>query len=327
MDGRTGLRYWLSQSALLAGPLLLPLIPFLITFATYPNMPAALRHELTEEVKRYEPFAKGIELVMPVKSKNDTTVKGGDKFIGFGESVSDSIVAVDQKLQSISGPIIYSYHSMRGILKEAQLMLLRMDTDNDEPEDRQQWYRDRYRRSVTLLSKLSIHMRMSDRLLDQEVSDQIERWLVNELLRPGREELFSDEEYSTMVAALANQTLRHQSRRRAIVVAWHGYRHRLLGDDFGGLKLPDIPLTSMATSELVTQRQIGQATAALLDYLESKHLSSDQFPAEVQSFWPRGAAEFEREFKGIDANFIHTPGALWHQDWEAKAAKLGESLK
>ena len=268
--------------------------------------------------------------MVPVKSKGEATNKTGDKFVGFGESVSDSIVAVDQKLQSISGPIIYSYHSMRGILKEAQLMLLRMDTDNDEPDDRQQWYRDRYRRSVILLSKLSIHMRMSDRLLDQEVSDQIERRLVNELLQPGRKKLFSGEEYSTMVAALANQTLRHQSRRRAVIIAWYGYRDRWVGHgqhDFGGLKLPNIAPASMATSQLVTHRNVGQATAALLDYLESKPLSSDQFPAEVQSFWSGGAAEFEREFKGIDANFIHTPGALWHQDWEAKAAKLAESLK
>ena len=51
MDGRRGLKYWLAQSALLIGVLTLPLVPFLITYATYSDMPAALRRELTEEVK------------------------------------------------------------------------------------------------------------------------------------------------------------------------------------------------------------------------------------------------------------------------------------
>jgi len=60
MDGRTGLRYWLTQGALLTGVLALPLVPFLFTYATYPGMPTAMRQELTEEAKRYEPFDQGI---------------------------------------------------------------------------------------------------------------------------------------------------------------------------------------------------------------------------------------------------------------------------
>ena len=71
MDGRTGLKYWLSHSALLAGALVLPFIPLLFTFATYPNMPTALRQELTEEVKDYMPFTKGIELTIPKKRNED----------------------------------------------------------------------------------------------------------------------------------------------------------------------------------------------------------------------------------------------------------------
>ena len=43
MDGRTGFKYWLSHGVLLAVTLCVPLIPFLITFATYPGMPTALR--------------------------------------------------------------------------------------------------------------------------------------------------------------------------------------------------------------------------------------------------------------------------------------------
>ena len=327
MDGRMGLRYWMSQSALLAGALVVPLIPFLITFATYPDMPAALRRELNEEVKRYEPFRKEVELVIPVTSDGDENSETKDKFVGFGDSVSDWVIALERQLSSISGPIIYPRYA-RGVIKEAQLMSFRID--NSDPADLPQPYRSRYRRSMILLSKFSIAMRMSDRLIDQEGSDQIERWLVNELLQPGRKELFSDEEYSTMVAALADQTLRHQSRRRAVVIAWYGYLDRWVGQgqhDFGGLKLPAIPTASVATSWLVTDRNVGQATAALLEYLESKHLSSDEFPADIQSFWPAGAAEIERQFKGVDVNSIHTPGALWHQDWETKAAKLNESLK
>ena len=89
MDGRMGLKYWLSQSVLLAGALVLPLIPFLITFATYPGMPTALRQELTEEAKQYEPFSQGIELTIPVSHANDS-MGGGDEYGGgYDDEYSD----------------------------------------------------------------------------------------------------------------------------------------------------------------------------------------------------------------------------------------------
>ena len=324
MDGRTGLRYWLSQSALLIGSLILPLIPFLITFATYPNMPNALRQELTEEAKTYEPFMEEIELVNPANDEDDTSGEIQDEFIGFDKSVSDSVVALERQLSSISGPIIYS-RSMRASIREAQLMSLRMDAVNEDPADRQQEYSDRYHRSLILLSKFAIHMRMSNYLFDQEVSDQIERWLVLELLKPGRRELFSEEEYSTMVAALANQTGRQQSRRRAVVVSWYQFGEGM--QDFGGLEMPAVPTKSMATSWLVADRNVGRATAALLEYLDSKNPKSEEFPEDIRSFWPTGVVEFDRQFKSIDANAIRTPGVLWHQDWETKAAQFNKALQ
>jgi len=45
---------------------------------------------------------------------------------------------------SIPGPMIYS-RAGQPVVKEAQLMSLRMDTDGDAPTERQQQYRDRYR--------------------------------------------------------------------------------------------------------------------------------------------------------------------------------------
>ena len=346
MDGRTGLKYWLAQSALLIGAIALPMIPFLITFATYPDMPAALRQELTEEAKQYEPslYGKRTELVIPKEVQGDTTNETGDKFIGLGDSVSDLIVALDRQLSTIEGPIAYSYY-MRVVIKEAQLMSLRMSTNNDQPEDGQQQYRDRYHSSLVLLSKLAIRMRMSESLFDQEVADQIERWIVNELLQPGRKELFSDQEYSTMVAALADQIGRYQSRRRAVVVAWYGYSNHWVGqgqNGFGGLNRPTVPMKSIAASRLVAERNVGRATAALLEYLESEPSDSARFPTEIAAFWPAAAEDYEWKvtnadansirtptelWQGVNVNSIRTPGVLWHQDWETKAVELNESLK
>ncbi|MDB2686952.1 hypothetical protein N9Y42_07040, partial [Mariniblastus sp.] len=358
MDGRTGLKYWLSHSALLAGALVLPFIPLLFTFATYPSMPTALRQELTEEVKDYMPFTKGIELTIPKKRNEDiygdygshglsdsngdensvvdsatteaeTLDETKDEFVGLSDSVSDLIETLERKVTSLRGPVIYSSFLMKAVIKEAQLMSLRINSDNDEPGDRQQEYRERYQRSLILLSKFAIHMRMSDQLMDQEVSDRMERWLVNELELPGRKELFSDEEYSAMVAALADQTGRQKSRRRAVVVAWH--RNNLSRydmdqgrSDFGGLDTPGIPQKSPAASWLVAERNVGRATAALLDYLDSKPPVSDQFPVEILTFWPYGDVETERTLEISD---VRTPAVLWHQDWETKAAQLNESLK
>ena len=350
MDGRTGLKYWLSQSALLATALVLPLIPFLIIFATYPSMPAALRAELNEEVKQYLPSTKGTELVMrtagadefigvdgfdemgmmdfddSADSEEDAPRETSDKFIGFGEAISESLVDLEEQLSSIgSRPIIFSNHSMRAVIKEAQLMSLRMDAAKEESVEVLP-YRERYRRSVILLSKFAIGMRKSDRLLDQEVSDQIERWIVNELLQLGRKKIFTDQEYSSMVAALADQAARHQSRRRALVLAWSKYT-RGQDSSFGGMNLPSTWTESFAESWLVAERDADNATAALLEHLESKQPNPDQYSAKIQSYWQDGATEFDRKSKTIDVYLIRSPGALWHQDWETKAAKLHESLK
>ena len=324
MDGRTGLRYWLSQGALLAGALIIPFVPFLVTYATYPGMPTELRRELTEEAKRYEPFDQGIELVMPTSEQEEVDSEPKEEFVGFGESVSDSIVALDRKMMSIPGPMIYS-RIVRSVIKEAQLMSLRMDAGSDGPTEREQQYRDRYQRSVSLLSKFAIHMRMSDRLSDQVFSDRIERWLVKEIVRPDGKKLFSEEEYSTIVTALADRKGRHQSRRRAIVVAW---KRACDGhSDFGGLDLPAISTDSMAASWLVAERNAGQACSVLLDYLESKDLDSGRFPDEIQALWPDGVAESERRLGAINLNSVRTPSALWHQDWENTAVQLFKSLK
>ena len=213
-------------------------------------------------------------------------------------------------------------------------MSLRMRIDNDKPEDGQRHYRKRYRRSLVLLSNFAIRMRMSDRLIDQEVADQMERWLVDELLQPGRKEHFSDEEYSMMVAALADQSGRYEARRRAIVLSWYHY-NGLDQQYFGGLDLPAIQTASLTASWLVAERHVGQITAALLEYLESQPTDSDQMPPEIQAFWPRMDAETERHLKIVDVNAIgsnasnalRVPGGLWHRDWELKATQLHESLK
>ena len=204
-------------------------------------------------------------------------------------------------------------------------MSLRLDAAGSEPAGGQQQYQDRYRRSLILLSKFAIHMRMSDGLADQEYSDRIERWLVKELVQPDRKKLFADDEYSTIVTALADRTGRQQARRRAIVVAWKQACDGHSG--FGGLSLPAVSTKSMAAFWLVTERNAGQACAVLLDYLESKDRDSDRFPAEILAFWPGSAAQFEEAFADVSLDSVSTPGALWHQDWENKAVQLFNSLK
>jgi len=153
-------------------------------------------------------------------------------------------------------------------------------------------------------------------LFDQEFSDRIERWLVEELIKTNRKELFSEEEYSAIVKSLADRATRHQARRRAIVVAWKQVRDG--HSDFGGVSLPVVSAESMAASWLVAERNAGKAAAVLLDYLESKDPDLTRFPAEIQAFWPAGVAETEG---------VRLPSALWHQDWEDKAVELSKSLK
>jgi hypothetical protein len=331
MDGRFGLRYWMSHCAFLAVAVVIPAIPFLITYATYPDMSSAMKLELAAEAEQYKDNSQPITL--RAKSNADANTITNN----MADAVRDALGAVEQQLLTTEGPVS-APSAIRYIVAEAELLSLRMESSEVENGKSEKEYRERYQRSVVLLSNLARRMRMSQRLLDQEYTDRIEYWLVTELARPGRRELFKPDVYAEIVAGLSDQVARHQGRRRAVVVAWQVAKSNRNLNNFGGMQLPTSRANSMLTSWLVNERDIGVATTTLLRHLEAKQsqsdhspfdrYSNDRYPEQLHAYWPQSTLEGDL-LPTIDFDFVNydAPGMLWHREWETKATQMVEALK
>ena len=180
----------------------------------------------------------------------------------------------------------------------------------EQPDEREQSYRQRYRRVILLLDSQVRLLRLSERLRGQDYADVVERWLVSELSRPGRRKIFTDQQYARIVSRLADQDARNQARRRAIVMAWNESTTQS-NHQFKDVVAPDHKLI-LAPRWLVTQRDAAIAADELLQHLESSV--------------PKPLA-YTGELDGSDLGWWPKLGMLWHRPWETQAKQLAESLK
>jgi hypothetical protein len=311
MDGRFDWRYWTSHGALLLVALGIPLIPFLYTWATHPDMPSAMKRELAAEAEGYQRSSRPamVDLVTNTAgfATNDATAESGD----VANSVSEMLDSMERELSATHGPIAIPWNNMRTVVAEADLMSLHVDvmTDADKPGDREQADRLRYQRIMVLLDNVVRRTRLAERMWEQDYADGIERWLVGELSRPGRQQILTSQQYARIVAGLADQDARHQARRRAVVMAWSTTQGR---HQFENVVATTDQRALIAPRWLVAQRDTAMAAAGLLKHLESSVPTPIAYPGELSSM-------------GLGS--VPAPGKLWHRPWETKAKQLAESLK
>ena len=311
MDGRFDLRYWTGHGALLLVALGIPLIPFVYTWATYPDMSPEMQRSLAAEVEEYQrsPRPAPVDLVSnswaALAADEDAATVSGN----FAKSVGDRLNLMEQELSKIDGPIAIPGNKIA--IRTANLLSLRMDkidamAGSEEPDGREQTDRKRYQRVMLLLDDLVRHMRLSERLKEQDYADSIERWMVSELSRPGRRQIFTDQQYARIVARLADQDARHQARRRAVAMAWHESTiqsiHQFRND--AAIKQKVI----LAPRWLVARRDAAIAAEDLLKQLES--------------LVPRPLA-YPGELDGIGLGSLPTPGQLWHRPWGSQSQTVG----
>ncbi len=307
MDGRFDTRYWAGHGSLLLVALGIPFLPFLYTWLTYPDMPPEMKSTLVAEVEQYRqsPQPKAVDLKSNKRLSPTGDAKEESKDV-IAE-ISDRLDAMEKELSATPGPINFPGNKLA--IRTADLLSLRMDSmiGAEDPAEKDQAYKQRYQQVIGILDDIVRHLRLSERLQEQDYADYLERWLVSELSKPGRKEIFSEQQYARIIAGLADQQKRHQARRRAIVMAWdesqRQTRHQFKTD---ARKQP------LAPRWLVVQRDAGVGAAKLLDRLES----SVPIPLSYAS-----------ELASLEIDFGPTRGILWHRPWETEAKKLSASLK
>ncbi len=311
MDGRFDWRYWAAHSGLLLVALVGPLTPFLYTWATYPDMAATMKRSLKAEVDGYQrsPRPGIVDLIsnrVGVATDDATAVPPK----AIATLIGERLDAMEQELSSIDGPVAIPGNKIA--VSSVELMSLRIDAmmDSENSSARDQADRLRYQRTMVLLDNLCRHLRLAERLQEQGYADVIERWLVGELNRPGRREIFTEQQYAHIVIRLADQDARHQARRRAVVMAWdesttqhdHQFKNMVKTDE----------RTLRAPQWLVTQRDAATAAASLLHHLESLIPRPLTYPGQLDR---------------VGLGVVPELGLLWHRPWESKAKQLAESLR
>jgi len=90
MDGRSDLRYWIGHGVLLLVALGIPLIPFVYTWATYPDMPPATKRSLAAEVEEYQQSPRAAEVDLVSNKRTPATDEDAEALSqDFAKSISD----------------------------------------------------------------------------------------------------------------------------------------------------------------------------------------------------------------------------------------------
>ena len=339
MDGRFGVRYWLSQAGFLIASILVPAIPFLITYATVPGIPSSVQSAMLKEATSYGKDTNALELIVAKKKAEPTDPQQYDEEgqpikqniiralpaeqMNATKSVQEAMGFLESQLAGHAGPIVGStYGGIAFVYREASLASMRLDLNSSEPSNV-----SRYTRAILLLNSIAERLRLRGRLLEQEYADRLDCWLVLELKKPNRREALGSENYSKLARRLADQPARNRARRRAILMSWAQILQPNKGMDFGGILTPAYSSTSMASASIVRERYLGRATHQLLEYLDQKESTNvnEQFES-IRKIWRPSIAFVSDESQNTSFSGKLVPGVLWHRAWERDAQSLVAEL-
>jgi len=114
MDARMGKRFWMEHCGWLAVAVLLPTLPFLVVFCTYPTMPSSERTKFFADVAKYRAsFRPAVEISLLARQEPPSKITIGDEeaaSLGFANNADtgESATATDEPVfatMSLSGMI------------------------------------------------------------------------------------------------------------------------------------------------------------------------------------------------------------------------------
>src|SRR5690606_28186511 len=229
-------------------------------------------------------------------------------------------------------------------------MLTRLTLEQDAAADvdsrataeaRQQTLTQLYSRSIKLLAQIAARMRLSPRIIEQDIADRIEIALLQQLRDPQAEQWIDDPVYRTTAAMLANRAGREQARAQAIAHSWRTFERELHQDRhppgmFGGYNLDDDPITAGSLrANLLSKRRVGAAVTELWKLSQGKEqAATPERLARIAEYWQQPLSDYGIGIAGqylraddLD-HFIHSGFMFWNRgianqwyaDWERQAS-------
>ncbi|TVQ04464.1 MAG: hypothetical protein EA381_00335, partial [Planctomycetaceae bacterium] len=193
-----------------------------------------------------------------------------------------------------------------------------------------------YSESIRLMSRISVLARSSGRLVDQDLGDLIEIWLLSECFRESTRQRLGEPLYQQVVARLAARSERQAARRQAVANSWVKFEQdrqsagRIPPTEVGGFTLSNSLLTRTPGGSSVANRRIGHAFAELWRWAEAGAAGTRPERSLVISWtWggrpPSARADDVRSFSHTGFDDWPRPAQHWFAGWEFQAEELART--
>jgi ABC-2 family transporter protein len=259
MDGRIGLKYLLSHSAFLLVAVLLPLMPLLGTYFTYPGMPSGVAQRFLVEARTHPVMSSPFEVVLPARKPSipENQYLSGMAEAGFAEGAE--VVTEDglenQPLFGNGGeplgaslglataateqrPLGFVEHIKQNVASiEAQLASRTgaiswsqavgflsaeavLTRAQLDLDPTNEASKERFQTAARMLVDIVKRLRMSYRLIDQEFADRLEKWMYQQVTAKDGRALLGEANWSAATTLLSDKAGRMAARRHAIVQSY-----------------------------------------------------------------------------------------------------------
>jgi hypothetical protein len=374
MDRRFGWTYWTSHAAFLGVMLFVPAGPLLFAVTTVPGMPSSVAKELAEANRGVSHAGLApIELVLTslVGMQGDASEAGGlpmgddsgdDSDQPTPNEDSDDAVTLDndarldddshldaikRQLEASNAPVSASSVLVLDYLHNT-LTLSRMRLQQDAAEasglGNDPKTMERYRRVIGLMADIARLMRMSPRVIEQDVADLLEITLLLEARRPAAVEWFGESLHGRTLAILADGARRTAARRRAVASSWMQFELENRSSKFPASTFGGYPVDTFGPDNAPTlvgihtrRRQVGLAVAELWKLAKGgPAAATPETLGKIARLWRRGEGRYGIGIAGpylraddLD-RFVHPGfrsgvmgiGNQWFGDWERQAAEI-----
>ena len=357
MDSKMGKRFWLEHGGWLALAILLPAIPFLIVFSTYPSMPASEWKAFSADANRFSPYNRQPTEINQLVSKDPAQVAADMDLdnenelaevnigmVGYGkqnvlpqnltlaQERELQLEFIERQLHSVDklAPVS-AYYAGQRLMGEAMLVRARMQDDGVSEE-----LLKRYQRSIRSIIRIIEGTRVTPHLAAQQIADRYEAWLVKELQSQGASEFFGTELRHAAETQLGDKAGRQDARYRALVVDWSASQslaqakakkksNSAPDHTLGDYSIP----TNGNGTRLISKRHVSTVAWRMKQYLMANDSATmNQAKEALAREWNVPATEFgftATTFSASTGSRINAPWIFWFGDWEKQANAYASS--
>ena len=353
MDSKMGMRFWLEHGGWLALVIILPAIPFLIVYSTYPSMPMSEWKAFSADANRFSSYNRQPTEINGLVSKDPTPVAAATDFdnenelaevipsigsygtqnvlpqnLTLAEERELQLEFIERQLQSVDrlAPVS-AYSAGQRLMGEAMLVRTRMQDDGTSEE-----LLKRYQRSIRSIIRIIAGTRATPHLNAQQIADRYEAWLVKELQSQGESEFFGAELRNAAETQLGDKAGRQDARYRALVVDWAASQSTTNSNakkksnsgsppdhTIGKYTIP----TNRNGTRLISKRHVSTVAWRMKQYLMANDsVAINQAKEALAREWNVPVSEFgltATTFWASTGSRVNAPWIFWFGDWEKQA--------